>query len=88
MARLAGCEDHVAVRCKAKTEADYRQVIAKHIVPALGRQPALAVDHARVTELHHALRDTTVMANKVVDTLSRIYNAAGSRSTRWRRSGC
>ena len=76
MARLAGCEDHVAVRCKAKTEADYRQVIAKHIVPALGRQPALAVDHARVTELHHALRDTTVMANKVVDTLSRIYNAA------------
>ena len=69
-------EDHVAVRCKAKTEADYRQVIAKHIAPALGRQPALAVDHARVTELHHALRDTPVMANKVVDTLSRIYNAA------------
>ena len=69
-------EDHVAVRCKAKTEADYRQVIAKHIVPALGRQPALAVDHARVTEFHHALRDTPVMANKVVDTLSRIYNAA------------
>ena len=69
-------EDHVAVRCKAKTEADYRQAIAKHIAPALGRQPALAVDHARVTELHHALRDTPAMANRVVDTLSRIYNAA------------
>ena len=30
----------------------------------------------RVTELHHALRDTPAMANRVVDTLSRIYNAA------------
>ena len=68
-------EDHVAVRCKAKTEENYRQAIAKHIAPALGRLPALAVDHARVTELHHALRDTPAMANRVVDTLSRIYNA-------------
>ena len=69
-------EDHVAVRYKAKTEENYRQAIAKHIAPALGRQPALAVDHARVTELHHALRETPAMANRVVDTLSRIYNAA------------
>ena len=69
-------EDHVAVRCKPKTEESYRLVVGKHIVPALGRMPALAVDHARVTELHHGLRATPVMANHVVDTLSRIYNAA------------
>ena len=43
------------------------------------RTPALAVDHARVTDLHHALRDTPVMANKVVETLSRIYNAAENK---------
>ncbi len=30
-------EDHVAVRCKAKTEENYWQAIAKHIAPALGR---------------------------------------------------
>ena len=32
-----------------------------------------------MTELHHALRDKPVMANKVVETLSRIYNAAEDR---------
>ena len=50
--------------------------VEKYLVPRLGKLPALAVDHARVTELHHALRDKPVMANKVVETLSRIYNAA------------
>ena len=38
--------------------------------------PAIAIDHAQVTELHHALRNKPVMANKVVETLSRIYNSA------------
>ena len=41
--------------------------------------PALAVGHAHVTELHHKLRKTPVMPNQAVDTLSRIYNAAGDR---------
>ena len=63
-------EEHVEVRCKAKTAQSYRQVVGKHIVPAL------AVDHAAVTALHHSLRATPVMANRVVDELSRIYNAA------------
>ena len=72
-------EEHVAVRCKPKTAEDYRQTVGKHIVPALGRMPALAVEHADVTELHHGLRHTPVMANRVVDTLSRIYNAAEDR---------
>ena len=72
-------EEHVAVRCKPKTESTYRLMVDKHILPALGKMPALAVEHARVTELHHRLRATPVMANQVVDTLSRIYNAAGDR---------
>ena len=69
-------EDHVAVRCRPRTVEFYRTVVEKYLVPRLGKLPALAVDHARVTELHHALRDKPVMANKVVETLSRIYNAA------------
>ena len=69
-------EEHVAVRCKPKTAETCRQAVGKHILPALGKMPALAVDHARVTELHQGLRRTPVMANRVVDVLSRIYNAA------------
>ena len=72
-------EEHVAVRCKPKTVEMYGQAVRKHILPALGRMPALAVEHVRVSELHHKLRETPFMANRVVDVLSRIYNAAGDR---------
>ena len=72
-------DEHVAVRCKPKTESTYRLIVDKHILPALGKMPAQAVGHARVTELHHRLCATPVMANQVVDTLSRIYYAAGDR---------
>ena len=34
-------EDHVAARCKPRTAASYRLAIDKHILPALGRLPAL-----------------------------------------------
>ena len=49
-------DEHVAVRCKPRTEELYRHVIGKHILPAFGKMPALAVKTARVTELHHRLR--------------------------------
>ena len=72
-------EEHVAVRCKPRTESMYRLVVANYIVPRLGKRPALAVGHKEVTELHHALSAKPIMANHVVDTLSRIYNAAEDR---------
>ena len=72
-------EKHVAVRCKPKTESMYRLIVARHILPAFGRRPALAVSHREVTEFHHSLSATPVMANQAVDTLSRIYNLAEDR---------
>ena len=75
----AWLEEHVAHRCKETTAATYRQTVARHIVPALGGRPALAVGHREVTELHHRLRGTPYAANRAVDTLSRIYNAAQDR---------
>ena len=72
-------EEHVAVRCKPKTEAMYRLVVAKHILPRFGKRPALAIGHKEVTELHHGLSAKPVMANHVIDLLSRIYNLAEDR---------
>ena len=72
-------EEHVAVRCKPKTESLYRMVVTKHILPRLGKRPALAIGHKEVTELHHGLSVKPVMANHVVDLLSRIYNLAEDR---------
>ena len=51
-------------------------VIAKQIVPALGTLPLAAVERDHVTELHYGLHDTPFMANRVVDTLSRMFNQA------------
>ena len=72
-------EKHVAVRCKPNTESMYRLVVAKYILPAFGRRPALALGHREVTAFHHSLSAKPVMANHVVDTLSRIWNAAEDR---------
>ena len=72
-------EEHVAVRCKPRTVTMYTLIVEKHLLPAIGKISAPTLDHARVTELHHSLRGTPVMANQVVDTLSRIWNAAEDR---------
>ena len=80
VAEIAGryLDEHVAVRCKPKTAETYRLVIGKHILPAFGKPPALAVGHKEVTELHHALSAHPVTANRAVEFLSRIYNAAAA----------
>ncbi|MXY33256.1 MAG: DUF4102 domain-containing protein, partial [Boseongicola sp. SB0664_bin_43] len=72
-------EEHVAVRCKPRTAEGCRRVVRKHVLPALGRRPALAVTHKEVIELHHGLSAFPAMANHVVATLSRIWNAAEDR---------
>ena len=69
----------VAVRLKPASAKAYRGVIGKHILPALGRKPALSVDHAAVSALHHGLRDTPAAANRVVEMLFRLYRAAEER---------
>ena len=72
-------EEHVKVRCKPRTVEMYTLIVRKHLLPALGRVPALAVDHGRVAELHHSMRGTPSMANRTVEALSRIWNSAEDR---------
>ena len=69
-------EEHVAVRCKPRTVASTRTVVNRHIVPALGKLPLLAVERAQVAELHQRLCGTPSIANMVVRTLSLMYRLA------------
>ena len=69
----------VAVRLKPASAKSYRSTIEKHILPALGRKPALSVDHATVSAFHHSLSKTPSAANRAVEMLFRIYRAAGER---------
>ena len=69
-------EEHVAVRCKAATAVQCRQVVDKYILPELGKVPLVAVERGHVIDLHHKLSGVPAMANLVIATLSRMFNQA------------
>ena len=68
--------EHVAVRCKPSTAAQYRLAIERHILPALGHLPVAAIGRRDVADLQHTLRDRPAMANLVVATLARLIDQA------------
>ena len=68
--------EHVAVRCKPTTAAQYRLAIERYIVPALGTLPVASLGRAQVADLQHALADRPAMANLVIATLSRMIDQA------------
>ena len=69
-------QEHVAVRCKPTTAAQYRLAIERYIVPALGTLPVSALARAQVADLQHSLCDRPAMANLVIATLSRMIDQA------------
>ena len=70
--------EHVAVRCKSSTAAQYRLAIERYIVPALGQMPVSSIGRGHVADLQHALRDRPAMANLVIATLSRLIDQAAA----------
>ena len=70
--------EHVAVRCKPSTAAQYRLAIERYIVPALGKLPVSSIGRRHVADLQHALRDRPAMANLVIATLSRMIDQAAA----------
>ena len=48
-------EEHVAVRCKDSTAEGMRKLVDKHILPAFGKLPLLAVERERVVVFHARL---------------------------------
>ena len=67
---------HVERCLKPASVAAYRTTLDKHVLPALGGMGLQEVGGAEVTELHHGLRDTPVLANRAVHLLSRMYTLA------------
>lgn len=68
--------EYISVRCKPSTVAKTRAVVRKHIVPALGKLPIMALERAQVAELHQALCETPGVANMVVRILYAMYRLA------------
>ena len=68
--------EHVNVRCKPTTARQCRHTLDNHLLPALGSARLGEIGRERVAALHYGLHGTPVMANKVVDMLSRLYSMA------------
>jgi hypothetical protein len=68
--------EHAATRLKATTLRLYRLAINNHIRPSLGTVAMADVSRADVVRLHHHLRPTRVMANRVLAVLSKLMNWA------------
>ena len=69
-------EAHVATRCKPGTARNYRMALDLHILPALGEMALKDVGRQEVSALHHDLRATPAMANRVLWVLSRMFALA------------
>ena len=75
-------EEHVKARRKPATVRLYRLAIDSHIRPLLGALAIADVSRADVVRLHHRLRATPVLANRVLAVLSKLLSWAGDQGYR------
>ncbi len=68
--------EHADAKRKASTAGEYRRLIDKIILPALGKRKVADVTRADVTKLHHANRAGPYQANRVLAVLSKMLNLA------------
>ena len=66
-------EEHVEVKLKPNTQRQARGVLHRHILPALGKMPLVAIERAQVVDLQQKLCDRPVTANRAVKVLSHMY---------------
>ena len=66
-------EEHVEVKLKPNTQRQARGVLHRHILPALGKKPLVAIERAQVVDLQQKLCDRPVTANRAVKVLSHMY---------------
>lgn len=68
--------DHADAKCKPRTAAEYRRLLEKHVVPALGHLAVDAVTRDDVEGLHLRMRRTPMEANRVLAALSKMFHDA------------
>lgn len=68
--------EHVALRCKPTTHAEYTRCFRRSILPALGPMKMIDVTRRHVAELHDKLAKTPYEANRALRTLSSMFTKA------------
>jgi integrase len=70
---------HVAAKRKSRTEASYREVLEKHVYPAIKLRRIIEVRRADMAKLHSAMKPTPSAANRALAVVSSIWNWAARR---------
>ena len=66
--------EHIEVRLKPATQADYRQSLRAYILPALGKRTVTDIKHSDIVKLHLELKHIPFQANRVIGVLSKLFN--------------
>jgi integrase len=68
--------EHAEAKRKASTATEYRRLLDKIILPALGKRTVPDVTRTDITKLHHANRAGPYQANRSLAVLSKMFNLA------------
>jgi integrase len=71
-------EDHVKGKLSEGSAVFYEDIIERIIVPAIGKTKAKDLDSSEVAKFHRQWKATPYQANRILATISSIYNFAGS----------
>lgn len=69
-------KEHVRIRLKPRTVADYEKIVEQHIVPAIGRKAVAEVAKSDVVALHVRMAKTPRRANYVVACVRAMFTFA------------
>lgn len=73
---------HVTPKRKPATLAEYTRLLEKHVLPRLGSRKVDQLSRREVEALHHAMRRTPTMANRVLAVLSAVMTYAERQELR------
>ncbi len=69
-------KEHVAVRCKPSTQAEYKRSVELFINPKLGTRRVTDIERRDIAELHHSFSHIPYQANRTLGVLSKMFNLA------------
>ena len=69
-------DEHAESKRKARTAAEYRRLLGKIILPALGKRKVAEITRAEITKLHHGNRAAPYQANRVLAVLGKMFSLA------------
>ena len=69
-------EEYVPSHCKPNTQAHYRRMVERFIIPAMGKQPVTELRRRDIAEFHHGMRGTPYQANRALGVISKMFTLA------------